>query len=257
VHSNAFASKDTIYTVNGRIIPCDVVEITSSAVKYLYMNEFDSSIFVLYKRDISYITFKNGKHAFYSLDAAEVSAIKEQQPLAADQDKQVKFKNIIGINLVNLVHGNVNFSLERMTRSGHFSLRIPVKIGFDNENGKEYVASTYSGRKVIWSTELGILIYPKGQKRASYVFGLGYEVGELKFITENLVTTITGNNSLVQSNSRDYTFNSFYIYNGLVLSPVHKIAFSFLGGVGGRRTFELDQEYSAALNLSVSVGYRF
>ncbi|HEY0030036.1 MAG TPA: hypothetical protein VGC65_04710 [Bacteroidia bacterium] len=177
------SAQDTIYKITGAKIIVNVTEINSSAVKYKFYNA--ESTGELLKSEIAYIVYANGLKEMYNMSAAPLKksvAITEIEP---EKKPEKMHRNILAINCFDILFTNFSFSYERISKTGKYSLKIPLSFGLGgkpNMNNYEsgYFNSYYLQNR-IYGGGLEFNIYPFAQSRHTFYIGLSAVAGNFNY----------------------------------------------------------------------------
>ncbi len=146
------------------------------------------------------------------------------KPMAAPSHS----KNIISYDFLSPLYGKATLSYERILAKGYLGLRLPMSYGF---GGGEL------GLNTKWETGLEVKIYPTGQGKVKYFFGVEGKVGRMNYWRNNCPTCYyILEDQLIYQPPRDYI--GIYAKNGIVYNPYKHIGFNAALGLG------LYQEFS-------------
>jgi hypothetical protein len=270
-------AQDTIYRVNGKLIPAQVVEVSSSQVKYKNPNGSLGPLFVLNKSEVRKIVYANGSeeilnNTYRGSDYAKVwnDEIRDEDPF------KTKFnRRMIQLNVPDYFAGSLTFSYEYFTKSGDYSMRVPVSIGLNSVGLNRYaVLESQYGRQGYYrenkkfSTGFDINYFPNGQGKVRYFIGPSVEFGWFDYHDFGNV----GNYPYTLVDKKmSANFQSLLLQNGFLFQPTANFNFSLLIGMGYTRTRYMHDDvlntypddiyvenfHDFAFRAGMNVGYRF
>lgn len=251
-------SQDEIYKKNSEKIECKVEEVTEDKIKYHKEDNMDGPLYSIAKKEVLVIVYENGTYEYPNIRKEDIQT-EEINEFGAVVPKEAytDFKrNLISINPLNLFHGNINLAYQHIFESGKTALRIPVKIGFDNENNLDYFLPSATDQKVVGSLELDFLYYPTGQHLVSYVTGLGLEGGAVNVFNQE--SSIWQGGQLIERYSHETnSYMSIFFYNGLAVEAGSNFGLSVLLGLGPKRFLDVEKKTEFMMNFSFNLGYSF
>ncbi|MBD77761.1 MAG: hypothetical protein CL840_02315 [Crocinitomicaceae bacterium] len=260
---NSFA-QDIMYRKDGGKVLCKVEEVLIKEIKYRKYDNLNGPLYSVTKREILVIVYENGTYEYPNLEPNESTDQKPRSEFETEVNSTTEeslakddfSRNLFSINPLNLIHGNINIAYERLFSEGKVGLRLPLKIGFDNKNFKDYIGPSAVNQKVTGSVELGLMVYPFGQQDITYVGGIGIEVGEQYNQQSYSVYAPSGYNVYIY-NYDVATYGTMYFYNGFRVNPNRHFNMSFLVGMGPKRYFNTKKVVEFGMNLSFNLGFAF
>ncbi|CAN5412878.1 hypothetical protein BH09BAC5_BH09BAC5_22470 [soil metagenome] len=141
--------QDTLFMKSGEVVKAKILVVTESDVSYKKITYLDGPTFIVAKNKIAKIIYADGSvEIFNDIPAHNSSA-----------DSSGLMNNIIAINPLSLVGGNVSFSYERLSKNGKFGFRIPfyapVTESSGNQLGINLDFKFYLGKKDVAKYYLG------------------------------------------------------------------------------------------------------
>lgn len=198
-------AQDTIIKKDGSVHIGTVTEISSTNVKYL-LNGTDVTISAG-KSELKQINFRNGTKEYFnnSTPVAPIAPEKYRQEDTyykkpdsngkQDVKKRTEYgKNIIAINVFEMLFTNIGFSYERILGDGSIGLKIPFSFGLGGKpNDNNYVSNYWSTiplQNKIYGTGLELNVYPIKQNRNVFYLGLSATYTEFKYFRDTLNSNI-------------------------------------------------------------------
>ncbi|MEZ4938639.1 MAG: hypothetical protein R2799_13695 [Crocinitomicaceae bacterium] len=233
-------SQEIIEMKSGDKLKVKIIEDLDVKIRYRKFKEPDGPIYVVYKKEITSITFEDGKvvqltqnnlqNNDMNIDEgqqitgpeAEVLRIKEKSKIFNDK------RHLIGFNYLQMVFLNISISYEFMfLKSGFFSFKIPIDIGMN-------VRNNYLKRNNIFTTGIDFNWYPMGQGRVAYFTGpaIRYSI-------------LADNPFFYNASSSDATrsqYIGFFINNGVLFQATSFLNFSLGTGIGIRKDLAREDE---------------
>ena len=227
-------SQDEIILNTGEKIKVVVTEVDKKQVKYKKHSNPEGPVFVVNKRDVSKIVYKNGEEDVFS-GGGSLYNFKQ---------------NIFAYNIFDVVYNQFAFSYEHISKNGKMSFLIPLSIGYSDRYGpKEFQDYGFTG--------FGINLFPTGQHRVTYYLGPELQIG----IGEDYVYADDPYYGYDNYNKTSrFVYGRFIINNGLVYSPVVNFRLNASFGLG-IRYYDLPDSYDSGLQstayFTISMGYAF
>ncbi|MBD77763.1 MAG: hypothetical protein CL840_02325 [Crocinitomicaceae bacterium] len=253
-------AQDVIYKKNGEQIHCKVEEVSEDRVKYRREDNEEGPLYSMFKREVLVITYENGTYEYPNvITQSEIKPNPVSEPGTEKEREEFRDfnRNFIGINLLNLYHGNLNLSYQHIFSSGKVAIRFPIKIGFDNLNHQDYYFPSLVDQKVIGSIEADLLFFPAGQRWVSYVNGIGVEAGALNSFTESNSSVSSLGNSVQYYTHVTKTYTTLYFYNGFTIKAGKNFGMSVLLGIGPKKFLDSRNRLEFMTNFSFNMGYSF
>ena len=227
-------SQDEILLISGDRVKAIITEINKKEVKYKKFSNPEGPLFVINKRDINKVIYKNGEEEIF-LDAPSGYIFKQ---------------NIFAYHIFDVVYNQFAFSYEHISKNGKMSFFIPVSIGYsDNYGPKAFNDLGFSG--------CGINLFPTGQHRVTYYLGPELQIG----IGEDSVYEYDPNYGHDRrGDSEQFVYGRLIINNGMAYSPVVNFRLNAIFGLG-IRYYDLPKSQDSGLQstayFTISMGYTF
>ena len=266
---NSFA-QDTIYKTNGIKIIAKVMEINSSSIKYKFSGSDHDVDANIPKVDVAYIVYANGMKEVYNNSASKKQTGLDDSPERfADHNYQLPFRNIIAINCFEMFFTDLSLSYERISKSGKYSIKIPVSVGLNGKpNTNSYTSGFLTGDQFfqnrLYSGGVEFNVYPFGQTRSTFYLGVSAVAGS--FVYYKSVT------SYPYSGSSSYSYNNYTYVNEKHIGSQYAGMFhlgGYLGlstnfligaklGLGFKKEETVDVNYTEPkVQLDLNLAYRF
>ena len=305
-------SQDLLFKTDSTKLEVKILEINPTEIKYKLFNDEDGSIITLFKSEVALIIYKNGMHEVIT-SSAETPVIKKQEPIKnvklekwelqrkreADRKKQeadriaehqaedslafaraenvLKPKNLIGLNLLELLNGCIGIAYLREFAQHHLNVCVPINIGFTTPfannlmakgiiNNKYHDIKDYVYSRKIIEVGLGVNFQIFRKKSTTYFFGPLVDFGQY---VGSFSGSPFGSYGLA-INRYDFTMNrwSFMINNGFLFRPSKNFNIIVNAAIGERIDTYLQKDpihynnskdYSMvlALKLGLTMGYKF
>lgn len=125
-------------------------------------------------------------------------------------------KNIISVNYLNLVNGNLHLQYERILNNPVFGVKASVNIGV-----ADFDLDVLAYRRK-FTTGADFNIYPTGQGKVRYFIGPAFRVGALQEDFQNSFASLT----------IDYSYYSFLLSNGFHIHVKESFYMNFQAALG-------------------------
>lgn len=270
-------AQDTIYRLNGKVIPAQIIEVTPSQVKYKNPVGMGGPLFVLSKTEIRRIVFANGTSEQFTLAApvSEGSKVWGDAP-RVDPFHENFNRRMIQLNVPDYFAGSLTFSYEYFTKTGDYSIRVPVSIGLYAIGLNKYaVLETQYGRQGYYrenkklSTGVDINYFPNGQGKVRYFVGPSIEFGWFDYHDFGSMGNYYPFTNVDETMGAN--FQSLLLQNGFLFQPSANFNFSLTLGMGYTRTrfmhndvlneypgdVYVENSHDFAFRAGMNVGYRF
>jgi len=269
-------AQDTIYRNNGKIIPAQITEVTPNLVKYKNPIGQGGPVFVLSKSEIRKIVFATGVVDVMNYDASSTPPADVWKDNPREDPLRENFnRRMIQLNVPDYFAGAITLSYEYFTKSGDYSLRVPVSIGLQAIGLNKFaVMEQIDGRQSYYrehkkfSTGFDCNYFPSGQGKVRYYIGPSLEFGWFDYNDRSQVGLYpNGQVSKIMSGS----FQSLLLQNGFLFQPAPNFNFSLNLGMGYSRSRFLhddvkdlyqgdkyaENRHDFAVRWGMNVGYRF
>lgn len=253
-------AQDKIYLNDKSTVDCKIETIKDEKIKFRLSSNPNGPIYNLSIYKVNLIVFESGAYQLFDANKVDLSIISDSNIInavirgASTLDYSTNF---LAINPLDLIHGNLNISLEHLMKSGILAIRVPIKIGIDKSSDLDFFFPTITNNKVKFSAEISLMIYPNGKNRISYFTGFGAELGRISYYYPAGSNSINNYSGSTSGSYEPHTFSTLYFYNGISIMPKGNFGLSVLAGVGPRDIFGVAEGLRIVVNLSVNVGIRF
>lgn len=262
-------SQDILYLKNGKKDTVSVQEITATSVEYKKYNELEGPLYRLPLSELLLVQFSDGR----------IEVIKETKPSPEVKEGDVlgprfvtkkKYeddpeyiaslgKNIIGINILNTINGNINLFYERITKDGNVGFKFTLNGSIlKGENDPNII--TYRRRFTMGGD---VNFYPSGQGRIKYFIGPALRFGMLS-VYDNVYWD--GIAKKYYNYPAEFDYLSLFFNNGISVNASSNFNFTFNAAVGMARfryvNYQAGTQFSRKFNqidgmIGINLGYRF
>lgn len=218
-------SKDKLHFKSGKVEEVKVLEIGEQSVRYKMFDNQSGPEYVVEKTKIEKIVYQNG-------NIERFVSVSDNKP-GREEKTRKEFKDyghhFVGVNLSDLFRTDLCFHYEFFFLRGQLGLRVPMLVGFNNQyfNLNSTINNPYIfKRNRVFETGLDFRYYPGGQGHVRYVFGPAFHYlinNKRGFVSNGTVTGSHHVNSL-----------RWFIYNGVVFSPIKNFRFGLDVGLGSQ-----------------------
>ena len=133
-------AQDVIYKKDNTKIEAKIIEINQSEVRYKMFANPDGPLYIMYKSDVVKIEYPNGQVEVYNpeIKKEESPVVKDDYMINTQKPKNALFlngdltRNIVSLNLLQVMLGFVSASYEWVEPKGMFGIKIPVGDAFDD-----------------------------------------------------------------------------------------------------------------------------
>lgn len=259
----AVPAQDTLFYKNGTKETVRVKEISEKQIRYKSLDNPDGPDYVIRKNQIWRINYTNGTSQTFGKQASRDS-VTDFKVIPAP----AKRSNYIGMNVADLVFGQLSFSYERQFRKPQFTGEATISScvyswRFSNRSMDTYTAAKYySPTKPIGVTFTGFYYRKKLQQVANLGFGaeLGGGMCYYKRYLAEAVNTM--NPPAYQLKTGSYYTTSFVLNYKII--PADNLFINFTGVVGAQyyysQGFTPDIEslwVTSYARAGLTLGYRF
>ncbi len=259
----AVPAQDTLFYKNGTKETVLVKEISEKQIRYKSLDNPDGPDYVIRKNQIWRINYTNGTSQTFGKQASRDS-VTDFKVIPAP----AKRSNYIGMNVADLVFGQLSFSYERQFRKPQFTGEATISScvyswRFSNRSMDTYTAAKYySPTKPIGVTFTGFYYRKKLQQVANLGFGaeLGGGMCYYKRYLAEAVNTM--NPPAYQLKTGSYYTTSFVLNYKII--PADNLFINFTGVVGAQyyysQGFTPDIEslwVTSYARAGLTLGYRF
>lgn len=214
--SSTLFGQDILYKKDGSKDSVIVEEINPTEVVYKKFHRPDGPLYRVPKSQILLIEYKDG--AIDVFDGAPNLTSEEKRAAEKQAFVEKLGRNIISINYLNLLNGNLHLGYERISKDGVIGLRYSFNYNIDD------VESDILAYLRLWSTGFDLNIYPTGQGKIKYYLGPSFRVGVARGVNYNY---FSGRSSI-----EDFNYFSFFFSNGFYAQPTKSFYIGMQGGLG-------------------------
>lgn len=254
-----------MYTTAGKKLSGKIVEININDVLYYKAeNNLQPPAYVISKSDLVLIEFANGTTQVLNPDPASVSPKKEEtsftRPQLVENKKPNLYylnPNLISINALALMNGDIALIYDREFAKGHIALTCLGAYNFNSRIGALNIAIMDSRDKAKknFDAGIGINFMPRTEKRVQYFTGL---LG--KYMDYSYQSKIDSSNNQYHYESAKGNQIAVMITNGWMFRVSPNFNFKFFGSFGvSINSPELKKVYTGMPKayLGYCLGYRF
>ncbi len=262
-------SQDIMYLKNGKKDTVAVQQITTTNIEYKKYKEPDGPVYRLPLSELLLVQFADGRIEVIK-ETKTTPEVKEGDVLGPRfvtkkrHEDDPEFiaslgKNIIGINMLNTINGNINLFYERITNEGNVGFKFTVNGSFlKGENDPNII--TYRRR---FTTGVDVNFYPSGQGKIKYFIGPALRFGMLS-VHDNVYWD--GIARKYYNYPAEFDYLSLFFNNGITVNASSKFNFTFNAAVGMARfryvNYQAGTQFSRKFNqidgmLGINLGYRF
>lgn len=262
-------SQDILYLKNGKKDTVAVQEITATTIEYKKYKDLEGAVYRLPLSEVLLVQFADGR----------IEVIKDTKPAPEAKEGEVlgpRFvtkkryeddpefvaslgKNIIGINMLNTINGNINLFYERITEEGKVGFKFTLNGSFlKGENDPNII--TYRRR---FTAGTDINFYPSGQGKIKYFIGPALRFGMLS-VYDNVYWD--GIAKKYYNYPAEFDYLSLFFNNGISVNASSKFNFTFNAAVGMARfryvNYQAGTQFARKFNqidgmVGINLGYRF
>jgi hypothetical protein len=242
---NPLIGQDIISLIDGGTIESKVQEVTRKDVVYKKFSNQNGPNYHIDLNEVEKVTYESG--------AVDVFNAKEESESSKYSYSNSELgKNILSLNLPDILFQNITFSYERFVgEKGKLGLRVPFSISLYGDNNNNFNFGSYN----IFYTGLDLNFYPTGQGQARLFIGPSLRSGYAR--VSNSVFNDFFNETSIQNSG----YFSFLIQSGVLWTPIKEITVSSSFGLGSRRYFTAAPGAGnltrTTANFNFSIGYRF
>ncbi len=197
-------SQDLLFKTDSTKLEVKIVEINPTEIKYKLFNYEDGPKSTILKSEVAVIIFKNGDRKVISPFIKQTEAVKgaivnvpiddtlwkkrEEAQLKYQENKKAELemvlstKNLIGLNLFELLNGCIGITYIRELASHHVNICVPINIGFTAPavnnlmakgiiNNKYHEVKDYIYTRKIIEIGLGVNFQTSSKRSTTYFVG--------------------------------------------------------------------------------------
>jgi hypothetical protein len=241
---NPLFGQDIITLIDGGTIESKVQEVTRKDVVYKKFSNQNGPNYHIDLNDVEKVTYESG--------AVDVfNAKEENQGSKYSYTNSDLGKNIVSLNLPDILFQNITFSYERFVgEQGKLGLRIPFSISLYGDKNNNFNFGSYN----IFYTGLDLNFYPTGQGQARLFIGPSLRSGFAR--VSNSIFDYYNSTSIQNTG-----YFSFLVQSGVLWTPIKEITVSSSFGLGSRKYFTAAPGNGnltrTTANFNFSIGYRF
>jgi hypothetical protein len=256
--------QDILYIKGGKKDTVKIEEVTTKEVVYTKLKNPDGPVYRLPKSEIILIQYANG-----SIDIMKNTEVEDAEQ-EAEEKKRKRWEddphfvaslreNMIGINLLNLMNGNINLYYERLNANGKVGLKMTTNIAF--LTAKEDPAIIKYQRK--FTVGFDLQFYPTGQGKVKYFIGPSVRTGLLGIYKNPYYDGIRKS---YFNHPAEFGYFSLMFNNGVMVNPTSNVFICFQAAVGVARYRYINYKEGTGFNkrfiesdgmVGINVGYRF
>ncbi len=217
--SSTLFGQDILYKKDGTKDSVIVEEVNPTEVVYKKFSRPDGPLYRLPKSQILLIEYKDG--AIDVFDGAQNLSDEEKRAAEKKVFAEKLGRNIISINYLNLLNGNIQFGYERIMGDGMVGLKYSFNYNIED------VETDILNYLRLWSTGFDLNLYPTGQGKIKYFLGPSFRIGAARGYNYDYLTN--------RSTLQDYNYFSIFFSNGFYAQPTKSLYLGVLGGIGMAR----------------------
>ena len=301
-------SQDQLFKKDNTKIEVKILEINPTEIKYKLFTYQDGPTIIIAKSDVALIIYQNGSHEAFSspapaqqvqpmiVYAEDINRRRSVQRQNMDSIKEARFKeltltkNLISLNMMEPLNGNIGISYLREFANGLFHVYVPVSVGvsepmfnqpgntiFGSYGNYSYISEYKYDRKT-FETGIGFHIQTSGKRAVTHFIGPYFGIGQFTGSFKSYLYDPNGYGYQQTSSTNYFTMNryTFMLDNG-VLFRIHKnFNMMLLAGIGyhsddyitnNPKNYTYNNNYYFnsnfsnfpinSLKLGFSLGYRF
>ncbi len=247
-YASITSAQDVITLIDGGTIEAKIQEVTKHDVLYKKFSNQNGPNYHIDLNEIEKITYESG-----AVDI--INAPKEKGQNSTSYDPRNLGRNILGLNLPDILFQNVTFSYERIVGDqGKLGIRIPVSLSLygDNSNNFNELRNWYN----IFYSGFDLNFYPTGQGQARLFLGPSFRSGYAR-VRDNSYNNNYYNSTSIQNTG----YFSFLIQGGFIWNPIKDFSICSSFGLGSKKYFTAAPGNGnltrAAASYNFSFAYRF
>jgi hypothetical protein len=246
---NIAMAQDTIYTYRKQKLAVDIIEIKNDQIAFKISNSEDKEEYYLSKDEIAVIVYRDGK-----MESFSNKKLKEKSLTKSKRDTLKLGKNLISMNVSDVIFGQLTVNYERFLKSGYFSFKVPLSLGLYQIGGGSRIYDDdliYYSLNKLFSAGADFYFYPFKQGNSKLFLGPSFESGmykDIKYYRE------VYNAQEVIKNVTFRKYASILFQTGVSFPFTNNFQMSTSLGVG--RNFD-NYRKNIALRFGLNVGYRF
>lgn len=262
-------SQDILYLKSGKKDTVAVQEITATTVEYKKHKDLEGPVYRLPLSEVLLVQFADGrveviKEAKNTPDVKDGDVLGPRFVTKKRYEDDPEFvaslgKNIVGINMLNTINGNINLFYERIMEGGKVGFKFTLNGSFlKGENDPNII--TYRRR---FTTGADINFYPSGQGKIKYFIGPALRLGMLS-VYDNVYWD--GIAKKYYNYPAEFDYLSLFFNNGISVNASSKFNFTFNAAVGMARfryvNYQAGTQFSRKFTqidgmVGINLGYRF
>lgn len=175
-------AQDIIYTTAGNKINAKVLEIGTNEIKYKDFSNIEGPNYVIYNTDVVLINFANGTSQIINANAPslkpkkdEILIAKPKEKLALPENLYYLNPNMISINALALLNGDIAVMYDREFLNSHLGLTALGSYNINpsiNQGFNAFINEAGGSVKKKYDAGLGINFMPQNTKRGQYFLGV-------------------------------------------------------------------------------------
>jgi hypothetical protein len=246
---NFVLGQDQLFKKDNSKQEVKILEVTPTEVKYKLFSNQEGPTYVINKKDVALIIYKNGDHEAFKDSEAQVQnpgiiqntvpifytdsfLIKNQKEKKKRNDELCKAKNFLYYNAIEMFYSSLGFDYMHEFLDNRLELHVPMSFSIDkgsvNYNsvlGIDYPENTsnYRIQQKAFEIGLGLYLNTSGKKAVSHYIGPLFRFGQYNGVydvnTKQYVNTGNYYNYVYSADRYGFVMNQTYlmINNGLVI----------------------------------------
>lgn len=241
-------AQDILFKKDGSKDSVIVQEVTPVEIVYKKYSRPKGPNYRIYKSKLLLIEYADGTIEVYGTKTKTAPQANSYNATNLEDTGYIKTlgRNIIAINYLHLLNGNVHLGYERITKDGIAGIKLSVNFNVDN------VESGILAYQRDFTTGIDLNLYPTGQGKIKYFLGPSFRLGTVSQRFESFTRGAPVINY----------FNYFGVFfnNGFNIHPTPKLYIGFQGALGiGRFRSQQNSTNSTDVDgiFAFNMGYRF
>jgi hypothetical protein len=246
--NTAFA-QDIIYKKDGTKEKVSIEEINPTEVVYKKFDRPEGPTYRVLKSSLLLIEFADGTIEVYNKGTEQTGESEEPEETENNLYASKLGQNIISINYLHILNGNVHLGYERLSKSGVAGIKLSVNFNVDD------VQSEILRYQRDFTTGLDVNLYPTGQGKVKYFLGPSFRVGTVS----SRYYDYWNGGVFMQDEVRKYSYFGIFFNNGFNIQPTPKLFLGFQAALGIGRFSGGGVESFAEVDgiFAFNMGYRF
>lgn len=205
-------AQDIMYKTDGTKDSVKVEEVTPDEIVYRKYHRAESPLYRIKKNTVLLIEYADGSIEVYNGQSQPVS--NSVRPV---EDYPVLGRNIISLNYLNILNGNLHLGYERIAKTGFLGVKLSVNAGVDD------VGTDLLAYYRVFTSGLDLNFYPTGQGKIRYFLGPAFRMG----IVRDYYNYYMGQPQTIDRNYLSFMFN-----NGFYVQPTKSLYLGIQAALG-------------------------